>query len=615
MRAKRLRILALACLLVSGAMVPALRGQQAQKPLTNADVVKMVQAGVPESAIISSIQSSPVKFDLSPDALLALHRAGVSQKILEAVVAQGGARPDSITPAKGLPSGGRSLARKVGESSALKVKLGPPRTGQRVRNPRAAERNASVIAVLQQQRQVADVEAAQMKLGIRRQGQQGMLAAQSQSTSAIADGNKSGPLSIQSRTMAVAGNAGRVTGAQSPSTPTINSGTKTTMVHPPASTSGNMVSASTAVTAQSTPAPGTIGPSQTSGAASGNLMSARTAVTAQTTTPLGTPGPSQPPGASGNSLATRYTAQPRQNMIAITCTYNPSLRILTLSGAQHSAILSADFNYNLYTITGCSFGPPGPNNKAWIYGPGLHVDLQIQHWDDNQIAWMFDPQLRGVIDNNNVHLVLQRGDGQQLDTGGYKFYAARDTVVLGGIPALTTNVFTAAQGGHFHIGFSTPGNDAGGSFAEVSRWVKANKDRPSGNVFIDGNLVAAEKDGADFYFLQPYVDTISGTDYFDFSKLASGFSTDAFELITWQTDPNSLCGGEADTISAGGQTIGNWNAQWDGDNIRVASWATNDCDDLEVFVETFVKQSQYALQVWVTGPRGVDPWTGKPTGG
>jgi hypothetical protein len=585
------------------------QGSDQRAPITNADVVRMVKADVPESAIITSTQSSPVKFDLSPDGLLVLHRAGVDQKILEAMMAEGGIRPDSTTPAKGLASDGRSLARNAGASSALKVKLGPPKTGERVRNPRAAESNASITAVLQKQRQVADVEAAQMKLGIRRQGQQGTLAVQSQSTSTITDGNKSGLVAVQSQTMSAAGNAARVTGAQLQSTPAVNGGSKNTQAHPPAATRGDMASARTAVTAQSTPAPVMIGPSQTSGAPGGTLMGTGTAVTAQSVPSPVTPSPSLNPGSSGNSPATRYTAQPLQNMTAITCTYNPTLRILTVSGSQQGAILSADSNYNLYTITGCSFGSPGPNNKAWIYAPGLHVDLQIQHWDDNQMAWMFDPQLRGVTDNNDVHLVLQRADGKQLDTGGYKFYAARDTVVLGGIPALTTNVFTAARGGHFHLGFSTPANDAGGYFAEVSRWVKANKDRPSGNVFIDGNFVVNEKTG-DFYFLQPYVDTISGTDYFDFGKLSPGFVTDAFQLMNWQTDPSSLCGGEADTLSAGGQTLGNWNAQWDGNNIRVASWATTDCDDLEVFVETFVKQSQYALQVWVTGPRGIDPWTG-----
>jgi len=53
--------------------------------LTNADVIRMANAGVPDSTIISSIQADVVNFDLSPDGLLALHNAGVDQNVLNAM--------------------------------------------------------------------------------------------------------------------------------------------------------------------------------------------------------------------------------------------------------------------------------------------------------------------------------------------------------------------------------------------------------------------------------------------------------------------------------------------------------------------------------------------------
>jgi hypothetical protein len=56
-------------------------GRQA-KPLTNADVVEMSRAGVPESTIILAIQSTPAKFDVSADGILALHAAGVTEAVL-----------------------------------------------------------------------------------------------------------------------------------------------------------------------------------------------------------------------------------------------------------------------------------------------------------------------------------------------------------------------------------------------------------------------------------------------------------------------------------------------------------------------------------------------------
>jgi hypothetical protein len=75
--------------------------QPTQQPrMTNADLLKLVQAGVPESAIIASIRSSAPAFDLSSDGLVALHKAGVTQGELEAAIAaNSAAHPASAAPA------------------------------------------------------------------------------------------------------------------------------------------------------------------------------------------------------------------------------------------------------------------------------------------------------------------------------------------------------------------------------------------------------------------------------------------------------------------------------------------------------------------------------------
>lgn len=86
MRVKSARIFATGGLLLSAWLGPALRAQTPQ-PLTNADVIKMVKGGLPESVIVSSIQSRPAKFDVSPDGLIALHRAGVTPGEMDAVMA------------------------------------------------------------------------------------------------------------------------------------------------------------------------------------------------------------------------------------------------------------------------------------------------------------------------------------------------------------------------------------------------------------------------------------------------------------------------------------------------------------------------------------------------
>ncbi|MGB7414413.1 MAG: hypothetical protein WA902_09415, partial [Thermosynechococcaceae cyanobacterium] len=60
--------------------------QSSGQPLTNADVLKLIKAGIPEETIILSVQNNPANFDTSPDALIELKRQGVSQKIMNAML-------------------------------------------------------------------------------------------------------------------------------------------------------------------------------------------------------------------------------------------------------------------------------------------------------------------------------------------------------------------------------------------------------------------------------------------------------------------------------------------------------------------------------------------------
>jgi len=60
-----------------------------KKPLTNADVVSMVKAGLAESTIVLAIQRSATDFDTSAQALIALKTEGVPQKVLDAMLTAG----------------------------------------------------------------------------------------------------------------------------------------------------------------------------------------------------------------------------------------------------------------------------------------------------------------------------------------------------------------------------------------------------------------------------------------------------------------------------------------------------------------------------------------------
>ena len=54
--------------------------------LTNADIAKMVKAGLPESIIVREIQMSRTNFGTSPAALIELKKQGASERILGAVL-------------------------------------------------------------------------------------------------------------------------------------------------------------------------------------------------------------------------------------------------------------------------------------------------------------------------------------------------------------------------------------------------------------------------------------------------------------------------------------------------------------------------------------------------
>lgn len=60
--------------------------QETKKPLTNADVIKLLENGFTDDQIISTIEASLGQFDISADALIELKKAGVSQQAIAAIL-------------------------------------------------------------------------------------------------------------------------------------------------------------------------------------------------------------------------------------------------------------------------------------------------------------------------------------------------------------------------------------------------------------------------------------------------------------------------------------------------------------------------------------------------
>jgi hypothetical protein len=86
----------------------------AQQAMNNDTVIKMVKAGLSDDVIVTTINTSPGAYDTSPDGLIALKQAGVSDKVIAALVAKGagaahGAQPASPASAAALPPGVASV--------------------------------------------------------------------------------------------------------------------------------------------------------------------------------------------------------------------------------------------------------------------------------------------------------------------------------------------------------------------------------------------------------------------------------------------------------------------------------------------------------------------------
>ena len=76
-----------------------------KQPVTNADVVTMIQAGLPESTIVLAIRQGPAGFDTSPSALVELKNQGATAAMLDAMM-----QPQpSPAPAPANPGTGNAL--------------------------------------------------------------------------------------------------------------------------------------------------------------------------------------------------------------------------------------------------------------------------------------------------------------------------------------------------------------------------------------------------------------------------------------------------------------------------------------------------------------------------
>jgi hypothetical protein len=96
---KRIPLAAVFPLILAGS---CLAQMPASRPLTNADIVRMVNAGIPESVIVRVIEVSGTGFPATPDALVSLKQQRVPDSVLAAIVESQAPRMAPVGPPPGM---------------------------------------------------------------------------------------------------------------------------------------------------------------------------------------------------------------------------------------------------------------------------------------------------------------------------------------------------------------------------------------------------------------------------------------------------------------------------------------------------------------------------------
>src|SRR5439155_21088988 len=80
-------------------IVTGVAAQQKNPALTNDDILKMVKGGLQETTVLNAMAANETDFDVSAKALLDLKQAGISDKIIDAMLAAEAKKRNAASPA------------------------------------------------------------------------------------------------------------------------------------------------------------------------------------------------------------------------------------------------------------------------------------------------------------------------------------------------------------------------------------------------------------------------------------------------------------------------------------------------------------------------------------
>lgn len=563
---------------LAGARASAAGPQEDQKKrMTDSDVVRMVQEHRSESEIIREIraafQSGGAAFDVSPTALVNLHKAGVSNNVLNAMMGDGnvkqgntGALLGNNTPtrgatgANGLPPQPSSPNARVQERlSRTKLATGPTIKLGGAR----PSLDLSVVQALQQQGNQARTEKLQLAPSGAKTGASPSVngpgnVQTAQRPMLLARGNTAGQLGAGKTMGATGGSSGDPAG----STPT----------NPPG---GGTPGGST---------PGTAG-GTTPGAGG--------------TTPPGTN------GGSGAGKPVSMAAMTHAPAPISACRFNSTTPVVeTVSGRSPKSVYftpdpgsDSSSPSNQYTIRGCNFGAAQGQGDVHLVGAFQNnptpVKLGIDSWSDNLIVVSFNPTFQNEYDLDNITLVVTNASGLSLQLAGNHFVARRASRSLSRIPnslVKLPNTYLATDK------FVSPAT------AQNVQLAKMPATSLSASILFYVTTALWTSNAGDGYPQERF----SFTDTIDFSKLHSGFAVDP-NIQTFVASSATLSSGNGVFVDSGGtckfyDTVVTATMQG---SAMLLGVQPEECDDSGKFIFAY-----YGLSISVTGPVGnkLDPW-------
>lgn len=271
-------------------------------------------------------------------------------------------------------------------------------------------------------------------------------------------------------------------------------------------------------------------------------------------------------------------------------------QIYSVNNATSGVVFTQDPAYNDYIIQGCGFGNQG--GRVYLSGAVTNgrISMVVKQWGPEQIEAVVLPGLAGVLDGW-PDLVVEPAGNPPAKFPNCRFYAQRQSVPLSTIPQ---NAARLANSKAAEIEYCPAGNNLNGCMFRYSGGPLSNV---ANGVDRDSGLSGSSFD--------------PGEDVYDFSQLAPGFILEGAGP-SWYADSEAICKLWAEGARVGDSfdysTQGHYGASLKGKNQVVVDWGVDQCAWrwLGIFSVSNFYGAGYSLTVYVKGPIGVDPWTGKP---